>query len=65
MAERAPSLGSLAAPGAANANAAVAPLSEAQRSPGYWQSVLVRMLGDKVAMGAGDRKSTRLNSSHG
>ena len=32
---------------------AVAPLAEAQRSPGYWQSVLGRLLNDKVAIGAG------------
>ena len=32
---------------------AVAPLTDAQRSPGYWQSVGTRLLADKVAMGAG------------
>ena len=31
----------------------VAPLTDAQRSPGYWQSVGTRLLADKVAMGAG------------
>ena len=31
----------------------VAPLTDAQRSPGYWQSVATRLLADKVAMGAG------------
>ena len=30
-----------------------APLADAQRSPGYWQSVGSRLLADKVAMGAG------------
>jgi peptide/nickel transport system permease protein len=33
--------------------AAPAPLTEAQRSPGYWQSVGTRLLADKLAMGAG------------
>ncbi len=32
---------------------AVATLTHAQRSPGYWQSVLSRLLADKVAIGAG------------
>jgi len=36
----------------ASETAAVA-LVQAQRSPGYWQSVLTRLLADKVAMGAG------------
>ena len=30
-----------------------AALTEAQRSPGYWQSVLSRLLADKLAVGAG------------
>ena len=30
-----------------------APLAAAQRSPGYWQSVLGRLLTDKLAMAAG------------
>ncbi len=36
----------------ASETAAVA-LVQARRSPGYWQSVLTRLLADKVAMGAG------------
>jgi peptide/nickel transport system permease protein len=32
---------------------ATAPLAAAQRSPGYWQSVLGRLLADKLAMAAG------------
>ena len=30
-----------------------APLAQAQRSPGYWQGVLVRLRADKLAMAAG------------
>jgi len=33
--------------------AAPVPLTDAQRSPGYWQSVGTRLLADKLAMGAG------------
>ncbi len=32
--------------------ASATPLPQAQRSPGYWRSVLSRLLGDRVAMGA-------------
>ena len=32
---------------------AATPPAEASRSPGYWQSVLTRLLADKLAMGAG------------
>ena len=43
-------MSSLTAP---KAGTTIAPLADAQRSPGYWQSVLTRLLADKVAVGAG------------